>query len=73
MFYNPSDNKSTIIIKQSIFWIGLLSMFGMFIFVFIDDVNIPQREITMKVDITNKVNICLPEDEKIFQRSFFNF
>jgi hypothetical protein len=48
-------------------------MFVIFIFIFIDDVKIPQREITMKVDIKDKVNICLPEDEKIFKKSFFSF
>jgi hypothetical protein len=73
MFYHPYDNKSTIIIKQCLFWACLLSMFVIFIFIFIDDVKIPQREITMKVDIKDKVNICLPEDEKIFKKSFFSF
>ena len=73
MFYHPSDNKSTIITKHILFWTGLISMFVIFIFLFTDEIKIPQKEVTLEVDIKNKVNICRPEDEKIFKKSFFHF
>jgi hypothetical protein len=73
MFYHPRDKKAIIIAKHALFWTSLCAMFGLFLFVFLDEVNVPQRVTTIKVDIKNKVNICLPEDEKIFKRSFFNF
>lgn len=73
MFYHPNDSKVTIIIKHAAFWGSLLTMFVLFVFLFRDDVKIPQKEITLKIDVRNKVNICSPEDEKLFQKSFFDF
>lgn len=71
MFYHPNDNKITMITKHLIFWIGLLSMFVLFVFIVQDDAKIPQRLITLKINMEDRVNICLPEDEKIFKKSFF--
>ncbi len=71
MFYHPSDNKSTVIIKHLIFWISLIAMLVLFVFLFRDDSKLPQREIIVQIDIKNKVNICLPEDEKDSEVSFF--
>jgi len=71
MFYHPSDNKSTIIIKHIIFWIGLCAMLVLFIALVFDDSILPQKEITMKIDVRNKVNICLPEEENRSEISFF--
>lgn len=73
MFHHPSDNKFTMFTKHSFFWIGLLSMFVLFVFLFRDDAKIPQREVVIKIDVRDRVNICLPEDEKIFKKSFFDF
>ena len=73
MFYHPFDSKLTIFLKHSVFWAALIAMFALFVFLVSDDTKLPQREIILKIDIEDKVNICLPEDEKIFQRSFFDF
>ncbi len=73
MFYHPHDTKFTKITKHLTFWIGLFAMLALFIFLLLDDTNIPQKEQVVKIDINNNVNICLPEDEKIFQKSFFDF
>lgn len=73
MFYHPSDSKVTLIIKHLAFWGSLIAMFALFIFLFRDDVKIPQKEITIKIDVKNKVNVCLPEDDKALKESFFNF
>ena len=67
MFYHPNDSKFTMITKHVIFWTGLLTMFGLFIFLIQDDARVPQREIVMRINMKDKVNICLPEDEKIFK------
>jgi hypothetical protein len=69
MFYNPYDEKKL----HLAFWISLIAMFALFIFLFNDNIKIPQKEVTLEIDIKNKVNICVPEDEKIFEESFFDF
>jgi hypothetical protein len=48
-------------------------MFALFIILVNDDLKIAQREIILKVDVKNKINICLAEDDEIFQESFFGF
>jgi hypothetical protein len=73
MFYSPDDSKATRISKHVIFWIGLGSMFALFVFLFSSDLSIPQREVNVEIDIKNRVNICLPEDEKFAKKSFFSF
>lgn len=73
MFYHPNDNNVTMFAKHAIFWVGLLSMFALVVFLFRDEAKIPQREVVIKIDVKNKVNVCLPTDEKIFKKSFFNF
>ncbi len=71
MFYHPGDNKSTIIIKHMVFWTSLFAMFVLFIFMFLGDSMLSQKEITLYIDVKNKVNICLPEEEKNSEISFF--
>lgn len=73
MFYHPNDNGFTAIVKHLVFWASLITMFGMFILLFRDDAKIPQKDVIVKLDVKNKVNICQPEDEKIFKKTFFNF
>jgi len=73
MFYYPNDSNFTKIIKHSVFWTSLCVMFMMFVFLVNDDIKIPQKEITLKIDVKNKVNICQAEDEKMFKTSFFGF
>jgi hypothetical protein len=73
MFYNPHDSKAMVISKHVIFWIGLTAMFGMFILLFTGDFLIPQHEVNIEINIKDRVNICLPEDDKFDKKSFFNF
>lgn len=63
MIYHPQESKVTKFIKIAAFWISMLAMLWLVILIFHDDVQIPQREVTVKVDIKNRVNICLPEEE----------
>ncbi len=63
MFYHQSENKLTIIIKHFAAFIALISMAALFIYVILDDVNAPQQEMVIEIDVKNKINICLPEDE----------
>lgn len=73
MLSYPKENKVTRFIKLSAFWLSLLTMLWLFVLVFHDEIKIPKREIALKIDITNKVNICLPEDDEIFKETFFGF
>lgn len=67
------DSKFAAAIRLISFWIGLVAMFALFIILVNDDLKISQREIILKVDVANKINICLAEDDEIFQESFFGF
>lgn len=74
MFYHPHDNKATIISKHIIFWTSLGAMFALFIFIFSSDLAVPQREVNVEIDITNRVNICQPDkNDETFKKSFFGF
>lgn len=73
MFYHPNDSKATIITKHLIFWISMFTMIGLFIFLFRDDVKIPQEEVTLKIDLHNKINVCAPEEDDLDKKSFFEF
>lgn len=42
----------------------MLAMLWLVILIFHDDVEIPQKEITLKIDVKNKVNICLVDEEE---------
>ncbi len=67
------DSKLAVAIRLIAFWTGLAAMFALFIILVNDDLKIAQREIILKVDVKNKINICLAEDDEIFQESFFGF
>lgn len=64
MFYHRRESKLSIFIKHSLFWGGLVFM-GVVSFFLIrkNDIKIPQRDIVVKVDIKNKINICLPDEK----------
>jgi len=73
MFLNLHGNKFIAIVRLIAFWGGLFAMFALFIVLVNDDLKIPQKTVTVKLDVRNKINICLPEDDKIFEESFFDF
>ncbi len=64
MFYHRRESRLSIFIKYSLFWTGLISMVVVaFLLVKKNDIKIPQRDVVVKVDIKNKINICLPDDK----------
>lgn len=73
MLYNPSNGKAIGLVGHIIFWSSLAVMFLTFIFLFSADTKIPQKEVTLLVDIRNKINICLPEESEELEESLFNF
>lgn len=74
MIYHPEEHKIAKIVKFFAFWCSLFAMAWIFLAIFNADLNIPQREISLKLDVTNKVNICLPAEEAAFEEeSFFSF
>lgn len=73
MIYHPKEHKVTKFIKLLAFWASIFVMSWLIILMFHDDIKIPQKEITLKVNMKNRVNICLPENEDTFQESFFGF
>jgi hypothetical protein len=50
--------------KNTICWLSLLIMFGFFISLFFEDLNPTRKEITLTINMENKVNICLPEENE---------
>ena len=63
-FYS-SDNRVVAVMQYVVLWVSLFVMFALFILLFRADLKIPQQTITQKIDIKNKINICLPEDPEI--------
>jgi hypothetical protein len=62
MIYHPSEHNFVKLFKILAFWASILLMLWFCILVFHDDIKIPQKEVTLKIDLTNKVNICRPEE-----------
>jgi hypothetical protein len=73
MFQNLGGHKVIAAVRYLAFWGGLFVMFALFIVLINDGLKIPQREVAIKIDVTNKVNICVSEDEDFAKRSFFEF
>ena len=48
----------------TILLVGFCAMFTLFVTILTDDLKVPQRIVTMKIDVKNHVNICVPEDEE---------
>jgi len=64
MFYHRRESKLSIFIKYSLFWSGLIFMIVItFLMVGKNDIKIPQRDVMLKVDIKDKINICLPDEQ----------
>lgn len=62
MIYHPLENKVTKFIKIVAFWASMLAMLWLVILIFHDDVQVPQHEITVRIDMKDRVNICVPEE-----------
>ncbi len=63
MIYHPQESKVSKFVKILAFWGSMFCMLWLCIMIFHDDVKIPQKEITLLIDMTNRVNICLPAEE----------
>jgi hypothetical protein len=64
MFHHKHESKLSIFIKHSLFWVGLIVIVLTFISLSKrSDIKIPQREITVKINLDNKINICLPDEQ----------
>jgi hypothetical protein len=73
MIYHPNESGFSKFVKITAFWISMLGMMWLFVLMFHDNIKIPQQQITLKIDVSQNINICLPEDEEIFGGSFFDF
>jgi hypothetical protein len=60
-FYS-SDNRVVAIMQYVILWVSLFVMLALFILLFRADFKVPQKTVTVKIDVRNKVNVCLPDD-----------
>lgn len=70
-FYSR-DNSVIAIMQYVVLWVSLFTMFALFILLFRADFKVPQKTVTMKIDVKNKINICLPEDpETLEDKSIF--
>jgi hypothetical protein len=65
MIYHPREHKITKITKFLAFWASMFIMAWLMVSIFHDDIKIPQREITLKIDLKNRVNICAPENNDL--------
>lgn len=68
MLYNIHDTKFSRLLKQLVFWLSLAAMIGLFVFMIQNEVNLPQRQISLEIDLKNKVNICSPDNPKDLSR-----
>lgn len=62
MLYHPNESKIAKLIKLSAFWLSLLAMLWLIFIAFNDDIKIVKTQKTIKLDLKNKVNICLPSN-----------
>jgi hypothetical protein len=72
MLKTPRGNKITEATKHLVFFASLAMIIVVLIFLIRDEAKIPQREIVLKLDLSNRVNVCEPE-EPMPDRSFFDF
>jgi hypothetical protein len=72
MFQSPRGNKITEATKHLVFFASLAMIIVVLVFLIRDEAKIPQREIVLKIDLSNHVNVCEPE-EPLQDKSFFDF
>lgn len=72
MFQSPRGNKITEATKHLVFFASLAMIIVVLIFLIRDEAKIPQREIVLKIDLSNRINVCEPK-EPLQNKSFFDF
>lgn len=60
MFYKLQKNK---FIKLTLFWSIIALLLMIFTFLAKYEIKPRKREVEIKIDIKNKINICIPEEE----------
>ncbi len=73
MFYHPNDSLLTVIIKHLVSFVALCSLFALLVYAIFDEARIPQKDITITINIEDRVNICVPEESNSAEKSFFDF
>ncbi len=51
-----------------VLWVSVFVMLALFVFLFSADTQVPQKNVTVEIDVKNKINICKPEGEKILEQ-----
>ncbi len=64
MLYNAFDTNFSKLAKQLIFWLSLAAMAGLFLFLLSSEAKLPQRKISIDINIKDKINICTPAKPK---------
>jgi integrase/recombinase XerD len=63
-----AKNYHDIMLLNLLKYLVMLALFALFLAVFLylgkSNFKIPQSEITVKIDLKNKINLCLPQEEK---------
>ncbi len=73
MFYHPNDSLFTVIIKHLVGFAALCSLFALLVYAIFDEAQIPQKDVTIMVNIEDRVNICVPGEDDVAEKPFFNF
>lgn len=64
-----AKNYHDIMLLNLLKYLVMLALFALFLAVFIylakSNFKIPQREILVEIDLKNKINLCLPQEEKV--------
>jgi len=62
-----AKNYHDIMLLNLLKYLVMLALFALFLAVFLylgkSNFKIPQSEITVKIDLKNKINLCLPKEE----------
>ncbi len=63
-----AKNYHDIMLLNLLKYLVMLALFALFLAVFLylakSNYKIPQSEILVKIDLKNKINLCLPQEEK---------
>ena len=64
-----AKNYHDIMLLNLLKYLVMLALFALFLAVFIylakSNFKIPQREILVENDLKNKINLCLPQEDKV--------
>ncbi len=63
-----TENKVIAAMQYVVLWVSVFVMLALFVFLFSADTQVPQKNVTVEIDVKNKINICKPEGEKILEQ-----